>query len=135
MKKLFLLLVFFAASPAFAVETTATGAEHVTELWEGKALAASFRVGMCHNAKGDAKGVLLLRHANGQEDVYHLYGTLKNNEFSLAHSSGHTFTGRLTGYDRMEGKARLKNGLRLALSGKRILNARLAASDCAPLPR
>lgn len=136
MKKL-LLLSLLALLPlsAQAVETTVTGPEHTTELWEGKALTASFRVGMCYDAKGKANGVLVLRHRNGQEDIYHLYGTLKNNEFDLSHSSGHHLSGRLTGENSMEGKARLKGGLKLSLSGKRFRNVPLVKSDCAPLPR
>lgn len=136
MKKLLLLaLLILAPRAAYCAETTVTGPNHTTELWEGKALTATFRVGMCYDARGKANGVLVLRHANGQEDVYHLYGTLKNNEFQLSHSSGHTLTGRLTANDRMEGKARLKSGLKMSLSGSRQRNARLAAADCAPLPR
>lgn len=136
MKKLLILaLLAFMPANAKCVETTVTGPDHVTELWEGKALTATFKVGMCYDAKGKANGVLLLRHANGREDVYHLYGTLKNGEFSLSHSSGHTFAGKLTGNDSMEGKARLKSGLKMSLSGKRHRNAPLAAADCAPLPR
>lgn len=116
-------------------DTTTTDASHVTELWEGSALTARFRVGMCHDRKGKAWGVLLLRHASGQEDTYHLYGTLRNNEFNLSHSSGHFLTGTLDDDGAMQGKAKLKNGLRLSLSGKRKINVPLAAPDCAPLPK
>lgn len=115
--------------------TTSTGPEHVTELWEGKVLTATFRTGMCFSPDGKARGVLILRHANGNEDVYHLYGTIKNNSFDLSHSSGHFFNGRLTGRDTMEGKVKLNNGLKLSLEGKRIQDAPLLAKDCAPLPR
>lgn len=130
---LFVLMTFFAVC-AGAVETTVTSGDRTTELWQGKALTAIFRVGICYGKKGQAQGVLLLRHRNGKEDVYHLYGTLKNNEFYLTHSSGHKFEGRLTGPDRMEGKARLSSGMRLSLNGKRQRNVPLVASDCAPLP-
>lgn len=130
-----ILLILFAHFEALAAEAIVTGKNEMTELWEGKALTASFRVGICHDKKGKAKGVLLLRHANGQEDTYHLYGTLRDNEFFLSHSSGHTFSGAITGAMSMKGKAKLKNGLRLTLKGKRTKDVPLAASDCAPLPR
>lgn len=122
-----------AISPVFAEETIVTGKGITTELWQGKALTATFRVGMCYTSKGKANGVLLLKHRSGQEDTYHLNGTLKNNEFYLTHSSGHKMTGSLTGPDSMQGKAKLANGLSLGLKGKRIRNVPLAASDCAPI--
>lgn len=136
MKKLLIAIaLLLLPCSSHAVETTVTGPEHTTELWEGKALTATFRIGMCYDAKGKANGVLILRHRNGQEDVYHLYGTLKNNEFDLSHGSGHHMTGRLTGENSMEGKARLKSGIKLSLSGKRFRHVPLVKSDCAPLPR
>lgn len=112
-----------------------SGPGEVTELWSGKVLTATFRAGMCFSADGRARGVLLLRHANGQEDVYHLKGTIRSNSFDLAHSSGHVFAGRLTGPHSMEGRVTLKNGLRLSLEGTRALDVPLAAEDCAPLPQ
>lgn len=115
--------------------TTITGPEHATELWEGKALTATFRVGMCFSPDGKARGVLLLKHANGQRDAYHLYGTINNGYFDLSHSSGHYFSGHLAGPDKMEGKVRLANGLKLNLKGSRKLNVPLLAEDCAPLPK
>lgn len=121
--------------PAFASGEISTGNGQITELWQGKVLTASFRAGMCFDPLGKARGVLILRHKNGQEDTYHLYGTIKNNAFDLSHSSGHYFTGRLTGPDSMEGKVKLSNGLKLGLEGRRIQNAKLLAPDCAPLPR
>lgn len=134
--KFFAALIFIAfAAPVFARQTVSTNPEETAELWEGKALTAHFRVGICYKADGSARGVLLLKHRSGQEDVYHLYGTLKNNEFYLTHSSGHKISGKLTGPDSMEGKAKLSSGIRLNLSGKRFRNVRLAAPDCAPLPR
>lgn len=129
------LLLGGAFNQVYAAATIVTGGNETTELWQGKALTASFRVGMCYDKKGKARGVLFLRHANGQEDVYHLYGTMKNNEFFLSHSSGHTFSGSITGASSMEGKAKLKSGLRLTLKGQRTKDVPLAASDCAPLPQ
>lgn len=135
--KIFLLLLAMLLCwlPCRAAETTVTNSQHVTELWEGKALTARFRVGICYQKNGKAQGVLLLRHSNGQEDVYHLYGTLRDNEFNLNHSSGHHLSGALTGPATMKGKARLSNGLSFTLSGKRQMDVPLAASDCAPLPQ
>lgn len=125
----------YGASANAAPRTTVTGPEHSTELWEGRVLTATFRAGMCFAPNGAAKGVLLLKHANGQEDAYHLYGRLQDNEFTLTHSSGHFFSGKLTGPDSMEGKVKLKNGLKMSMKGKRIRNAPLLAEDCAPLPK
>lgn len=127
------LVLLLAAAPATAQETVVSGPVVTTELWEGKALTASFRVGICYRPDGQAQGVLLLKHKNGNVDTYHLYGTLKNNEFSLRHSSGHRIVGTLPDRGRMKAKATLGNGWRLSLSGKRRHNVPLAASDCAPL--
>lgn len=134
------LLVVVVAAPALAAETSGaktitSGPGEVTELWTGKVLTATFRAGMCFGADGRARGVLLLRHANGQEDTYHLHGSIRANAFELSHSSGHSFTGRLTGPRSMEGRVRLKNGLSLSLEGERTLDVPLLAEDCAPLPR
>lgn len=133
-KILSLLIAITVSGPAWCQQTIVTGPERVTELWEGKALTAHFRIGICYSPDGQAQGVMLLRHKNGQEDVYHLYGTLKNNEFYLTHSSGHKISGKLSSPAAMEGKARLSNGLSLKLSGKRQQNVPLLADDCAPLP-
>lgn len=133
-KLLFIIgLCLFYTVSAYAEETTISNGMKTTELWEGKALSARFKVGMCYTKKGQAWGVLILRHRNGQEDTYHLYGTLKDGHFDLSHSSGHVMRGDITGRDTMEGKARLKNGLSLTLSGKRYVNVPLKASDCAPM--
>ena len=117
------------------VKTITSGSGEVTELWTGKVLTATFRAGMCFGADGKARGVLILRHANGQEDTYHLYGGIRANAFDLTHSSGHSFTGRLTGPRSMEGRVRLKNGLSFSLEGERTPDVPLVAEDCAPLPR
>lgn len=135
---IFLFAAFLLAGHAWAADpgkTVTSGNGQITELWEGKVLTASFRAGMCFGTDGKAKGVLLLRHANGQEDTYHLYGTIRNNAFDLSHSSGHYFNGQLTGPDSMEGKVKLSNGLKLGLKGRRIKDAELMAPDCAPMPR
>lgn len=134
-KLLLCLNIFLLAGSASAQETVESSPEQTTELWEGKALTANFRVGICYRPDGRAQGVLLLKHRSGQEDVYHLYGTVKNNEFYLSHSSGHKLSGSLTGPESMQGKAKLKSGLTLKLSGKRQRDVRLSAADCAPLPR
>lgn len=127
-------LVTTRADSTDGLATTRTGDGHVTELWQGKVLTARFRAGMCFEPGGKARGVLLLTHSNGQTDPYHLYGTIKNNAFELSHSSGHYFSGRLTGKKSMEGKVRLKSGMKLNLEGERILDVPLLAEDCAPLP-
>lgn len=129
---LILCLCFFPGS-SLAAETTVTDANHVAELWEGRALTARFRVGMCYNKQGKAWGVLLLRHARGQEDVYHLYGTMRNNQFDLHHSSGHYLSGTVNDNGTMRGKAKLGNGMKLSLSGTRKVNVPLRAEDCAPM--
>ena len=132
-----LLCALLGAGPlcaAGAQKTITSGPGEVTELWTGKVLTATFRAGMCFGADGKARGVLILRHANGQEDPYHLYGSIRDNAFALTHSSGHSFTGRITGPQSMEGRVKLKNGLTLNLVGERSLDVPLAAEDCAPLP-
>lgn len=127
-------LISFAAfnAGALARETQADGVK--TELWHGKALTATFRVGVCFHPDGKTNGVLILRHANGDEDTYHLYGHTQNNKFELSHGSGHHFSGDLSDPANMTGKVRLKNGLSLNLKGERVKNAVLAPDDCAPLP-
>lgn len=133
------LLVFSLAAPgtyaanAPGAETTRSNSDHSTELWQGSVLTATFRAGMCFGRDGNARGVLILRHKNGKEDTYHLYGRLEGNEFNLSHSSGHHFSGEITGANTIKGSVKLSNGLRLGLSGDRKVNVPLAAEDCAPL--
>lgn len=127
-----LLAGAFFAENALCAATITSGPNVSTEFWEGKVLTAKFRAGMCFEKNGKARGVLILRHANGKEDTYHLYGTHKNGHFDLSHSSGHHFTGTLNS-STIKGSAKIKNGPKLGLSGKRIRNVRLAATDCAPL--
>lgn len=129
----YMLTLLWAGAPhAGERATISTGNGVATEYWSGKVLSASFRAGMCFEAGGKARGVLILRHANGQEDTYHLYGTVKNNSFELSHGSGHHFQGRLSDGS-MEGQVRLKGGMKLGLKGERKLDVPLLAEDCAPL--
>ncbi len=141
-KYAFALILTLLLSPCVQHQTASaepgivkSGSGEVTELWQGKVLTAKFRAGMCFAQNGKARGVLLLTHANGQTDTYHLYGTIKNNEFNLSHGSGHVFTGKITGKNSMEGKVRLKGGMSLNLKGARTIDAPLQAEDCAPLPQ
>ena len=110
-----------------------SGDGRVTELWEGKKLTAKFRAGMCFEADGKARGVLILTHGNGNEDVYHLYGSKNGNHFDLSHSSGHYFNGELKDSGEMEGSVKLSNGMKMSLKGGRKQNVTLKAPDCAPL--
>ena len=127
-----LLMFLFAPDPTSAGEIMRSGPEHTTEYWQGKVLTASFRAGMCFSPNGQARGVLILRHSNGNEDTYHLHGTITNGEFNLSHSSGHHFYGTLSD-NSISGKAKLNRGITLSLKGKRTRNVPLKAQDCAPL--
>lgn len=129
---LFGALLFFGLASGNSFAAGSPGPGEVAELWHGKILTASFRTGMCFDATGKARGVLLLRHRNGQQDAYHLYGTIRNNEFSLSHSSGHQFNGQLTGPTTMKGRVHLANGMNLNLEGHRVQDARLEGDDCSP---
>lgn len=136
----FVLLMFvspffldFAVPALPAEELIKSDGKRKTELWEGRVLTARFRVGMCFEPGGDVRGVLILKHLNGNEDTYHLYGKLKGDNFDLSHSSGHYFNGQLTGPDSMEGKVKLSNGMKMTLKGSRTRNVTLKAPDCAPL--
>ena len=125
-----------AALPPAAEEAASPPAApvEVRELWTGSLYTSSFRVGMCVSAQGAARGVLHLRLANGQVDVYHFNGSVKDNAVAASHSSGHTFRGRLSAPDKVEGTINLKNGMKIKLEGKRIQDVPLAPEDCAPLP-
>lgn len=129
-----IMALCMALSPVPSVsETIRSSAQERTEFWEGKVLTASFRAGMCFSRDGKARGVLILRHANGQEDPYHLYGTIRNNEFDLSHSSGHHFAGKLVDAGKMEGRIRLGNGMKWSVKGSRKVDVPLKGPDCAPM--
>lgn len=129
------ILILLACPAALRAENTyiKSDKEQSAELWEGKILTARFRAGICFKPDGKAMGVLILTHRNGNEDVYHLYGSVRNNKFDLSHSSGHYFNGELTGPDSMEGHVKLANGMKMSLKGSRKQNVTLKAPDCAPL--
>lgn len=120
-------------SPSLPAASADAPAE-VTELWTGSLYTSTFRVGLCFSAQGKVRGVLHLRLANGQVDVYHFEGSVKDNAIEASHSSGHRFKGRLSASDKVEGTISLKNGMKIKLEGKRVQDVPLAAGDCAPLP-
>lgn len=107
----------------------------VRELWTGSLYSSTYRVGVCVSAQGAVRGVVHLRLYNGKVDVYHIDGTVRNNDIEAHHSSGHSFKGRLASADKVEGVISLKNGMNIRLEGKRIHDAPLAPEDCAPLPQ
>ena len=110
------------------------GPVEVRELWTGSLYSSTYRVGLCFSADGNVRGVVYLRLYNGKVDVYHIAGSVKNNEVRARHSSGHTFKGHLVSNDKVEGTITLKNGMKVQLEGKRTLDVPLAPENCAPLP-
>lgn len=126
-----------AASAASATheQTDSGNPVEVRELWTGSLYSSTYRVGVCFSAQGKVRGVVHLRLYNGKVDVYHIDGTVQNNEIEAHHSSGHKFKGRLVSADAVEGVISLKNGMNVRLEGKRTHDAPLAPEDCAPLPQ
>ena len=125
-----------SAAPASAQESVASGSPvEVRELWTGSLYSSTYRVGVCVSAQGNVRGVVHLRLYNGKVDVYHIDGTVQNNEIEAHHSSGHKFKGRLASADTVEGVISLKNGMNIKLEGKRAHDVELAPEDCAPLPQ
>ena len=127
---LLFLLPGLSLSPAYAGGAKAD--RETTELWTGSILTASYRAGVCTKKDGSARGVLYLTHANGQTDVYHVYGHKKGNYFELRHESGHT--GQITeaGDGSLTGTVRIKNKYKVSVKGRSQLNVKLS-DDCAPL--
>ncbi len=111
----------------------APGSEESVEVWSGSILSATFRVGMCTRPDGALRGVFLLTHKNGNTDVYHLYGRVRDLEFEARHASGHVIWGDLSDPGTVRGKMRIKGGMKFSFEGKRQYNARVSA-DCTPLP-
>ena len=132
-----------AASTSASVSAAVTGTPstqegrpvEVRELWTGSLYSSTYRVGVCVSAQGNVRGVVHLRLYNGKVDVYHIDGTVQNNEIEAHHSSGHKFKGRLASADTVEGVISLKNGMNIKLEGKRAHDVELAPEDCAPLPQ
>ena len=117
-------------------EPAASGSPvEVRELWTGSLYSSTYRVGLCFSAQGKVRGVVHLRLYNGKVDVYHIDGTVQNNDIEAHHSSGHKFKGRLASADTVEGVISLKNGMNIKLEGKRAHDVQLAPEDCAPLPQ
>ena len=129
-----------ATSEATSTSTSGLPSEHldrpveVRELWTGSLYSSTYKVGVCFSADGNVRGVVQLRLYNGQVDVYHIVGSVQNNEVQARHSSGHTFKGRLVSGDKVEGTIKLKNGMKVQLEGKRTHDVPLAPENCAPLP-
>ena len=122
--------------PTSAQESAASGSPvEVRELWTGSLYSSTYRVGVCFSAQGKVRGVVHLRLYNGKVDVYHIDGTVQNNDIEAHHSSGHKFKGRLVSADTVEGVISLKNGMNVRLEGKRVHDVELAPEDCAPMPQ
>ena len=113
----------------------AAGPVEVKELWTGSLYSSTYRVGVCFSADGSVRGVVHLRLYNGKVDVYHIVGSVRNNEIEARHSSGHTFKGRLVSANRVEGVIKLKSGMKVQLEGTRTHDVPLAPENCAPLPQ
>lgn len=128
----FAVFLFLIISVPCRASGTGAAPDEYTELWYGSVLTASFRVAVCVKPDGALRGVVYLKPLTGDVDVYHIYGHLENNSFRVTHSSGHLFTGRLTGPDTMEAKIRLSSGKKLSLEGRRKHGVKVT-SDCAPL--
>ena len=124
-----------AGDTATATTSAANTPVEVRELWTGSLYSSTYRVGVCVSAQGTVRGVVHLRLYNGKVDVYHIDGTVRNNDIEAHHSSGHSFKGRLASADKVEGVISLKNGMNVRLEGKRTHDAPLAPEDCAPLPQ
>lgn len=124
-----------AGDTATPAPSAANSPVEVRELWTGSLYSSTYRVGVCVSAQGTVRGVVHLRLYNGKVDVYHIDGTVRNNDIEAHHSSGHSFKGRLASADKVEGVISLKNGMNVRLEGKRIHDAPLAPEDCAPLPQ
>ena len=124
-----------AGDTATATTSAANTPVEVRELWTGSLYSSTYRVGVCVSAQGTVRGVVHLRLYNGKVDVYHIDGTVRNNDIEAHHSSGHSFKGRLASAEKVEGVISLKNGMNVRLEGKRIHDAPLAPEDCAPLPQ
>ena len=122
--------------PTSAQESAASGSPvEVRELWTGSLYSSTYRVGVCVSSQGKVRGVVQLRLYNGKVDVYHIDGTVQNNDIEAHHSSGHKFKGRLVSADTVEGVISLKNGMNVRLEGKRVHDVELAPEDCAPMPQ
>lgn len=118
-------VMLFTAAPAWAEDA-------LRELWTGKLYSSTFRAGVCVNAEGDVRGVLLLRLKSGKVDIYHFEGKMTGDEITARHSSGHKFRGNLTGGDAVAGEITLKNGMRLEMRGRRTHGVPLAEDTCRP---
>ena len=124
------------SGPVSGQESAASGSPvEVRELWTGSLYSSTYRVGVCFSGHGNVRGVVQLRLYNGKVDVYHIDGTVQNNDIEAHHSSGHKFKGRLVSADTVEGVISLKNGMNVRLEGKRVHDVELAPEDCAPMPQ
>ena len=128
----FVITTFFCFAPGAAL--AADAAYEVTELWTGALFTSTYRVGLCFSTQGAVRGVVLLRLSSGKMDVYHIVGTVHDNDIEAAHSSGHSFKGRLVAPDKAEGIITLKNVTKIELEGRRERNVALVPEDCAPVP-
>lgn len=124
-----------AGSPVGQESAASDSPVEVRELWTGSLYSSTYRVGVCISAQGKVRGVVQLRLYNGKVDVYHIDGTVQNNDVEAHHSSGHKFKGRLVSADAVTGVISLKNGMNIKLEGKRVHDVELAPEDCAPLPQ
>lgn len=131
MAMLWLLLTGHCA--AAQTPQSAHADDALRELWTGTLYTATFRMGVCVTHAGVLRGVLLLRHKNGDEDVYHVHGTVDNGHIRARHNSGHVFEGYFVGEDRVHLNVTLKGGRILHLEGVRIRDPAMRLDTCRPI--
>lgn len=117
-----------------SVTTQTVPAPHTSrELWSGALYTSTYRAGVCIEADGAVRGVLLVRTMNGAVDPYHFYGTFKDGIVRATHGSGHSFEGSFNSDHEITGTIILKGGRKVTLTGKRHVDVPLTDS-CRPLP-
>jgi hypothetical protein len=113
-----LLLVLTGFGGARADDGASADAER-RELWTGRMYTSSYRAGICVNGRGELRGTLYLRRADGVVDRYTVFGRTTGEDVTASHSSGHVFIGRFVSPELVQGELTLKNGHRMTVRAAR----------------
>ncbi len=103
-----LLAAFLAAAAASAAGFDLTGR------WEAEVLGANVAAEFEQTGKL-LKGVLYVPDINGKTNVYHLAGTVVDDQFAALHGSGHLLRGSMPDNNTAQGVFTLKTGEKIPL--------------------
>jgi hypothetical protein len=87
-------------------------------VWDANVMGAKIRA-YVEQKGSQLSGVAKVRTPNGKRSTYHFAGSINGNQVQVAHYTGHSFSGTLTGPRKMVGVLKTRNGQSVSVTAKR----------------